>query len=111
MLRIVHAVNERYGRDVVKLQLKDQYYNMAEKLADHMELIENAKKAAERAGMKPFIEPVRGGTDGARLSFMGMPTPNLCTGGFAYHGPFEHIAAESMDRCALMVELLMTEIR
>ena len=85
----------------------DMLQNMAEKLADHMELVENAKRACEQAGMKPFIEAVRGGTDGCRLSYMGLPTPNLCTGGFAFHGPYEHIAAESMDRCAKMVELLM----
>ena len=101
------VINEKYGRKVVTLTLKDSYYNMAEKLADHMELVENAKRACEQAGMKPFIEAVRGGTDGCRLSYMGLPTPNLCTGGFAFHGPYEHIAAESMDRCAKMVELLM----
>ncbi|MFR3406136.1 MAG: peptidase T [Christensenellales bacterium] len=99
------VINEKYGRKVVTLTLKDSYYNMAEKLADHMELVENAKRACEQAGMKPFIEAVRGGTDGCRLSYMGLPTPNLCTGGFAFHGPYEHIAAESMDRCAKMVEL------
>lgn len=111
MRHAAKVINERYGREVVKLTLKDTYYNMAEKIAPHMELVENAKKAAKLAGMEPFVEPVRGGTDGCRLSEMGMPTPNLCTGGFAYHGKFEHIAAESMDRCAKMVELLMTEIR
>ena len=111
MRHAAKVINERYGREVVKLTLKDTYYNMAEKIAPHMELVENAKKAARLAGMEPFVEPVRGGTDGCRLSEMGMPTPNLCTGGFAYHGKFEHIAAESMDRCAKMVELLMTEVR
>lgn len=105
------VINERYGREVIRLTVQDTYYNMAEKIAPHMELIENAKKAARLAGMEPFVEPVRGGTDGCRLSEMGMPTPNLCTGGFAYHGKFEHIAMESMERCAKMVELLMTEIR
>ena len=111
MRHAAKVINERYGREVVKLTLKDTYYNMAEKIAPHMELVENAKKAARLAGMEPFVEPVRGGTDGCRMSEMGMPTPNLCTGGFAYHGKFEHIAEESMDRCAKMVELLMTEIR
>ena len=111
MRHAAKVINERYGREVVKLTLRDTYYNMAEKIAPHMELVENAKKAAKLAGMEPFVEPVRGGTDGCRLSEMGMPTPNLCTGGFAYHGKFEHIAEESMDRCAKMVELLMTEIR
>ena len=107
MEHAVKVINEKYGRSVVILRLKDSYYNMAEKLTDHMELIENAKRACEAAGMKPFIEAVRGGTDGCRLSYMGLPTPNLCTGGFAFHGPYEHIAAESMDRCTKMVELLM----
>ena len=101
------TINEKYAREVIRLTLKDSYYNMAEKIAPHMELIENAKHACETAGMKPFIEAVRGGTDGCRLSFMGLPTPNLCTGGFAFHGPYEHIAVESMDRCAKMVEYLM----
>ena len=101
------TINEKYAREVIRLTIKDSYYNMAEKIAPHMELIENAKHACEKAGMKPFIEAVRGGTDGCRLSFMGLPTPNLCTGGFAFHGPYEHIAAESMDRCAKMVEYLM----
>lgn len=101
------TINEKYAREVIRLTIKDSYYNMAEKIAPHMELIENVKRACEKAGMKPFIEAVRGGTDGCRLSFMGLPTPNLCTGGFAFHGPYEHIAVESMDRCAKMVEYLM----
>ena len=108
MRHAAKVINERYGREVVRLSLKDTYYNMAEKIAPHMHLIENAKRAAEKAGMTPFCEPVRGGTDGCRLSEMGLPTPNLCTGGFAYHGKFEHIAVESMDRCTRMLELLMT---
>lgn len=101
------TLNEKYAREVIRLTIKDSYYNMAEKIAPHMELIENAKRACEKAGMKPFTEAVRGGTDGCRLSFMGLPTPNLCTGGFAFHGPYEHIAVESMDRCAKMIEYLM----
>lgn len=111
MLHAAKTLNERYGREIVRLTLKDSYYNMAEKLAEHMDLIENAKRAASLAGMTPYTEPVRGGTDGCRLSYMGLPTPNLCTGGFAFHGRFEHIAVESMDRCAKMIELLMTSVR
>ena len=102
------TINERYGKDVVTLVIKDSYYNMAEKIAPHMELIDNAKKAVIKAGMVPKVEAVRGGTDGSRLSYMGLPTPNLCTGGFAFHGRYEHICVESMDRCAKMVEYLMT---
>ena len=105
------TINERYGKPVVSVTIKDSYYNMAEKLADHMELIEHAKNAAKQAGMEPYTEPVRGGTDGCRLSYMGLPSPNLCTGGAAFHGRFEHIAVESMDRCAKMLELLMTTER
>ena len=105
------TINERYGRQVVSLAMEDTYYNMAEKLADHMDLIEHAKNAARLAGMEPYTEPVRGGTDGSRLSYMGLPTPNLCTGGAAFHGRFEHIAVESMDRCTRMLELLMTTER
>ena len=108
MRHAAKVINERYGREVVRLSIRDTYYNMAERIAPHMHLIESAKRAAQKAGMTPFCEPVRGGTDGCRLSEMGLPTPNLCTGGFAYHGKFEHIAVESMDRCTRMLELLMT---
>ena len=101
------TINERYGKEIVALTIRDSYYNMAEQIAPHMHLVENAKKAVAAAGMTPQVKPVRGGTDGCRLSYMGLPTPNLCTGGFAFHGRFEHIAVESMDRCAKMVELLM----
>ena len=111
MRHAAKVLNERYGREVVTLTLRDTYYNMADRLTEHMELVENAKRAAAQVGMTPYTEPVRGGTDGCRLSYMGLPTPNLCTGGFAFHGKYEHIAAESMDRCAKMVELLMTTCR
>ncbi len=108
---IAKVLNEKYGREIVFVNSQEHYYNMREKIEPHMELVENAKRAASVAGMTPFTYAVRGGTDGCRLSFMGLPTPNLCTGGFAYHGRFEHIAMESMDRCAHMVKLLMTSIR
>ena len=84
---------------------------MREKIEPYMFLVENAEKAIQEAGMTPFIYAVRGGTDGSRLSYMGLPTPNLCTGGFAYHGRFEHVAVESMERCTKMVELLMCTYR
>ena len=111
MEHAARVLNERYGREIVSVTLKDSYYNMADMIRPHMELVDNAVEAAKQAGMTPFIKAVRGGTDGCRLSYKGLPTPNLCTGGFAYHGRFEHIAAESMDRCARMVELLMTSVR
>lgn len=81
----------------VELTLKDSYYNMKEKLADCMHLVDNAKRAAELAGLTPAVEPIRGGTDGARLSYMGLPCPNLGTGGYNFHGPLELACAEEMD--------------
>ena len=80
---------------------------MLEKILPHMHLVENAKEAMRRAGLTPTTEPIRGGTDGARLSFMGLPCPNLGTGGFAFHGPFEHITVEDMDIAVnVMIELV-----
>lgn len=81
----------------VELTLRDSYYNMKEKLADCMHLIDNAKKAAEQAGLAPLVVPIRGGTDGARLSYMGLPCPNLGTGGYNFHGPLECLCVEDMD--------------
>ena len=98
LLRDIEAkINERYGSGTVTLTLKEQYRNMKEKILPYMHLVENAKAAARLAGAEPTVEPIRGGTDGARLSFMGLPCPNLGTGGYAFHGPFEHISAEGMD--------------
>ena len=98
LLRDIEAkINERYGSGTVTLTLKEQYRNMKEKILPYMHLVENAKEAARLAGAEPTVEPIRGGTDGARLSFMGLPCPNLGTGGYAFHGPFEHISAEGMD--------------
>lgn len=81
----------------VELTLKDSYYNMKEKLTDCMHLVDNAKRAAELAGLIPAVEPIRGGTDGARLSYMGLPCPNLGTGGYNFHGPLELACVEEMD--------------
>ena len=81
----------------IQVTVKDSYYNMKEKLTDCMHLIDNAKKAAELAGVVPTVEPIRGGTDGARLSYMGLPCPNLGTGGYNFHGPQELACVEEMD--------------
>ncbi len=81
----------------VELTLKDSYYNMKEKLTDCMHLVDNARRAAELAGLTPAVEPIRGGTDGARLSYMGLPCPNLGTGGYNFHGPLELACVEEMD--------------
>lgn len=90
-------LNEKYGQGTVTLTIKEQYRNMKEKIEPCMHLIENASLAVQETGLQPVTVPIRGGTDGARLSFMGLPCPNIGTGSYACHGPFEHITAEGMD--------------
>lgn len=97
MEHIAKLLNEKYGEGTVKLTLKDQYSNMVEKIKPCFHLIENACDAVRGLGLEAVTEPIRGGTDGARLSFMGLPCPNLGTGGYAYHGPYEHITVEGME--------------
>ena len=105
--KITDQINEKYGAGTVELELKDQYFNMKEMIEPHFHLIENAKEAAKEVGLNPKVVPVRGGTDGARLSFMGLPCPNLGTGGFGFHGPYEHITAEGMDLCVEMMRKIV----
>lgn len=101
---VAEKMNQKYGKGTVELEIHEQYRNMAEKIQPCFHLIENAQEAARRAGIQPQVLPVRGGTDGARLSYMGLPCPNLGTGGYACHGPYEHVTAEGMDQT---VELLL----
>ena len=97
-LRLVEkTLNEEYPAGTVKLSIREQYRNMIEKIEPEMHLVDTAKAAIRALGMEPAILPVRGGTDGAQLSFRGLPCPNLGTGGYAFHGPYEHITAEGMD--------------
>lgn len=103
LLDTAEFLNRRYGDGVVSVRIDDSYYNMKEMILPHMELIRLAEKAMESLGVKPEVLPIRGGTDGARLSYMGLPCPNLCTGGYAFHGPYEHIAVEDMEK---IVEIL-----
>lgn len=100
-------LNAKWGEGTVKLTLTDQYKNMAEIIAGCMHLIDNAKQACENAGIEALILPIRGGTDGCQLSFKGLPCPNLGTGGHAYHGPYEHITIEGMDKTVSMVTELV----
>jgi len=90
-------INEKYGEGTIRLEIREQYRNMREVIEQNYHLVENAAKAVRKAGLEPVIKPIRGGTDGAHLSFMGLPCPNLGTGGYAFHGPYEHITAEDMD--------------
>ena len=107
MRGLADEINSRYGEGTVKVEIKDSYYNMLEKILPHMHLIDNAKRAIEAAGMTVEVEPVRVGTDGARLSYEGLPCPNLGTGGFNFHGPFECISVERMDRAVAVILGLM----
>ncbi len=91
-------INEKYGPGTAKLTLRDQYYNMAEVLRECPEVLHRARRAIAAADLRPVTKPVRGGTDGAQLSFRGLPCPNLGTGGFAFHGPYEHISVQRMDK-------------
>ena len=103
-LQCADFLNAKYGKKLFTVDLKDSYYNMKEKiLPENAHLIDNAVRAMEEAGVTPTIVPIRGGTDGARLSFMGLPCPNLCTGGLNYHGRYEYACVESLESC---VEIL-----
>ena len=93
---VAKKINEKYGKKLVSVEIKDQYYNMGEIIKDHMNVVEIAKKAMENLGIKPVIEPIRGGTDGSKISFMGLPTPNIFAGGENFHGKYEFVALESM---------------
>lgn len=106
MVKITEELNEKYGKETVSLELKDSYFNMKEKIKDHMFLIEKAKEAMESLDIKPIIEPIRGGTDGAQLSYMGLPTPNICAGGLNFHGEYEFVSIQSMEKISeLLVEI------
>jgi tripeptide aminopeptidase len=95
---IVKEINKKYGDNTATLELYDEYYNMAEIINEHKDIVDLAVNAIKETGIEPVIEPIRGGTDGARLSFMGLPCPNLFTGGHNFHGPYEYICVESMEK-------------
>ena len=100
-------LNKKYGEGTVKTEITDSYYNMKEKIdPDSLFLIENAKGCMEELSIEPKVSPIRGGTDGARLSYMGLPCPNLCTGGHNYHGRFEYSVVESMEKIVRLLVLL-----
>ncbi|MBO5169718.1 MAG: peptidase T [Oscillospiraceae bacterium] len=107
MTATAEYLNRKYGDGTVELELKDSYYNMREKIEPHMEIVDRAKQAMAAVGMEPRTVPVRGGTDGARLSYEGLLCPNLCTGGENYHGRFEYIPVEDMEKCVAMLVALL----
>lgn len=98
MKHCVEFINQRYGEGTCKLDMKDQYYNMREMVEPHYHIVETAFKAMQQAGIEPIVKPIRGGTDGARLSFMGLPCPNIFAGGHNFHGKYEYVPLESMEK-------------
>lgn len=96
--KVVELLTRKYGEGVITLTLKDQYYNMREMVEPHPEVIDKAFQAMKQAGMTPIVRPIRGGTDGARLSYMGLPCPNLFTGGMNFHGKFEYCSLDTMHK-------------
>lgn len=100
--KVVDFLNDKYG-DIINIEIEDSYYNMKEKIEPHMEIVELAKKSMLDIGVEPDIKPIRGGTDGARLSYMGLPCPNIFTGGYNFHGRFEFIPTESMKLASQLI--------
>ena len=108
MIAATEFLNKKYGEGTVELTIRDSYFNMKKCIEPCMHIVEKAKQAMRDAGMEPREVPIRGGTDGARLSYEGLPCPNLCTGGENYHGRFEYIPVEDMEKCVqMLVNILM----
>ncbi len=109
MQEIADRMNRKYGAGTVELTIRQQYRNMIEKIRPHFEVVEKAVRAAERLGIPVKAAPIRGGTDGAQLSYRGLPCPNLPTGSYAHHGPYEHAVAEEMDRMVEWIAAIVEE--
>ncbi|WP_211655132.1 peptidase T [Planococcus alpniumensis] len=103
MEKVAAELQEEFGKEAIELELEDQYYNMREKIEPVMEIVDQAEQAMKTLGLSPDIIPVRGGTDGSQLSYMGLPTPNIFTGGENYHGKFEFISAENMEKATQVI--------
>ena len=100
---VVNLVNKKYNQEVARLELKDQYYNMKEKVEPVIHIVEQAKQVMIEVDVQPDVKPIRGGTDGARLSYLGLPCPNIFTGGHNYHGKYEFIPLESMEKAVQVI--------
>ena len=107
--RQVEAINEKYGAGTIEIELRDQYYNMKEKIDPQMHVIDLVLKAMQEVGVAPRVEPIRGGTDGAQLSFRGLPCPNIFAGGVNFHGPYEFVSIQSMEK-AMQVIIKICEL-
>ena len=108
MVAAADFINAKYGEGTCRLTLRDSYFNMKQCIEPVMYIVDRAKQAMKDAGMEPVEVPIRGGTDGARLSYEGLPCPNLCTGGENYHGRFEFIPVEDMEKCVQMLVTILT---
>lgn len=106
--RLVRLINAELGQNVLELKLNDQYYNMREQIEPHMHIVERAASAMLAVGVTPIIRPIRGGTDGARLSYMGLPCPNIFAGGMNFHGRYEYVSVDTMERAVLMLIQLVS---
>jgi len=107
MKDVEKALNEKYGEGTITVEIKDQYQNMKKMVEPHMYLVDYARAAMEEAGIKPIVEPIRGGTDGAQLSYKGLPCPNLFTGGENYHGKFEFVSIQGMEKSVEVIKNLV----
>ena len=99
----VKSLQQQYGEERIVLEMNDQYYNMKEKIEPVMEIVDIAYKAMENLGIQPIVKPIRGGTDGSQLSYMGLPTPNIFAGGENFHGKFEYISVDNMIKATNVI--------
>ena len=103
MEHIAEEMNAKYGEGTVTIDIKDQYYNMKEKIDPNMYVIDIVLKAMQESGVRPKVEPIRGGTDGAQLSFRGLPCPNIFAGGVNFHGPYEFVSIQVMQKAVEVI--------
>ncbi|MDY0010976.1 MAG: peptidase T, partial [Candidatus Izemoplasmatales bacterium] len=103
-------INKKYGFNTLKVEISDSYFNMKEILDNHQEVIDIAISAIKENNIEPIIEPIRGGTDGARLTFLGLPCPNLGTGGYNFHGPYEYASCNEMDKALDIIKTIVTKV-
>ena len=109
-LAIAQFLNRKYGENTIFMEITDSYFNMREKLDGKQEIIDIAIASIKELGITPIVEPIRGGTDGARLTYMGLPCPNLGTGGYNYHGPYEYASIQEMDQCVEIIKKIIEKI-
>lgn len=103
MRRTANMIQAIYGDDAITLEMEDQYYNMGEKITPVFEIVDIVKEAFAKLDIEPIIQPIRGGTDGSQLSFMGLPTPNIFAGGENMHGKYEYVSAETMEKATNVI--------